>query len=194
MSTADLDYGRQRPNQWESVDMSVALWTLVIFLARVADVSLGTIRVQFIVRRQRVKAALTGFVEVLIFIVIVSRVIRDIEHWPYVLAYAGGFATGTLLGMMLADRFSRRVIQVTIVAHEPEAGLEAAVREAGFALTRYAGVGRDGPVEVLDVICTAGEMPHLSTLVTGLDPRAFLFTHELAGLRGGVVYGLKSKV
>ena len=35
------------------------------------------------------------------------------------------------------------------------AALKAALREAGFALTRYDGSGRDGPVAVLDVICTA---------------------------------------
>ena len=174
--------------------MSIPVWTLVIFLARVADVSLGTIRVQFIVRRQKFRAAVTGFVEVLIFILIVSRVIRDIEHWPYVLAYAGGFAIGTLLGMVLAEKLAKRVVQATIVARGLDADLEAAIREEGFALTRYQGVGRDGPVEVLDVICTSRELARLSAMVTRLDPKAFLFTHELAGLRGGAVYGLKGKV
>jgi uncharacterized protein YebE (UPF0316 family) len=170
------------------------MWALVIFMARVADVSLGTIRVQFIVRRQKIKAALIGFVEVLIFIMIVGRVLRDMDHWPYLVAYAGGFAAGTLLGMVLAERFSKRVVQATIVARGQSASLEGAIRDAGFALTRYEGVGRDGPVEVLDVICTSGEMARLSPLVTHLDPKAFLFIHDLAGLSGGAVYGLKSKV
>ena len=66
------------------------LWTLVIYVARGFDVSLGTIRVHFIVRQKKTLATLIGFVEVLIFILIVSRVIQDIQHWPYVLAYAGG--------------------------------------------------------------------------------------------------------
>ena len=66
--------------------MEVLLWTLIIFVARVFDVSLGTIRVHFIVRQKKSLAALTGFVEVMIFILIVSRVIQDIQHWPYVLA------------------------------------------------------------------------------------------------------------
>ena len=88
--------------------MEILGWTLVIFFARVADVGLGTIRVQFIVRRKKLPAAMIGFVEVLIFILIVSRVIRDIQHWPYVLAYAGGFAAGTLLGMYLSEKFAQR--------------------------------------------------------------------------------------
>jgi uncharacterized protein YebE (UPF0316 family) len=71
--------------------MDLAAWTVIIFLARMLDVSLGTLRAQFIVRRKKLMAGLTGFVDVLIFIMIVGRLIQDIQHFPYVLAYAGGF-------------------------------------------------------------------------------------------------------
>ena len=135
--------------------MEMLIWTTVIFLARVLDVSLGTVRVQFIVRRRKVLAALTGFIEVLIFILIVSRVIQDIQHWPYVLAYAGGFSTGTLLGMHLSEKLSRQMVQVTVISNAQNSEVESAIREAGFAVTRYEGAGRDGPVDVLDVVCTS---------------------------------------
>ncbi len=174
--------------------MSVLGWTLFIFFARVCDVGLGTIRVQLIISRKKLLAAAIGFVEVLIYILIVSRVIRDIEYWPYLLAYAGGFSVGTLLGMWLADKLSHQVVQVTVISHEPGPAVEMAIREAGFALTRYPGEGRDGPVAVLDVICTARGLASLRKKVQGVDPRAFVYSHELAGLQGGSVYGLKSKM
>jgi uncharacterized protein YebE (UPF0316 family) len=174
--------------------MEVLIWTAIIFLARVIDVGLGTIRVQFIVRRKKILAALTGFVEVLIFILIVSRIIHDIQHWPYVLAYAGGFAAGTLMGMFLSERLSQQVVQATVICNGPREEMETAVREAGFALTRYEGIGRDGPVAVLDVVCTARGLGRLTRVVTTADPKAFLYTQELAALRGGYVLGLKSKL
>jgi len=174
--------------------MDVLAWTLVIFLARVLDVSLGTIRVQYIVRRKKVVAALIGFVEVLIFILIVSRVIQDIQHWPYVLAYAGGFATGTMIGIALTERFDRRVVQASFICHGLGDQIEGAVREAGFALTRYDAIGRDGHVEVMDVVCSSGQLTRLIDLVIKIDPRAFLYTQELSSLQGGYVYGLKGKV
>jgi uncharacterized protein YebE (UPF0316 family) len=170
------------------------IWTLVIFAARVFDVSLGTIRVHFIVRGKKSLAALTGFVEVLIFILIVSRVIQDIQHWPYVLAYAGGFATGTLLGMHLTEKLSRQMVQVTVISNGQSEEVEAVLRAAGFALTRYGGMGRDGSVHVLDVVCASRGLADLIGLVTGTDPKAFLYSQELSALRGGHVYGLKSKV
>ena len=170
------------------------IWTLVIFVARVFDVSLGTIRVHYIVRQKKPLAALTGFVEVLIFILIVSRVIQDIQHWPYVLAYAGGFATGTLLGMHLTEVLSRQMVQVTVISNGPSVAVEAALREAGFALTHYGGTGRDGSVNVLDVVCASRGLADLIEIVTRTDPKAFLYSQELSASRGGHVYGLKSKV
>lgn len=174
--------------------MDMLVWTLVIFVARVVDVALGTIRVYFIVRQKKALAALTGFLEVLIFILIVSRVIQDIQHLPYVLAYAGGFATGTLLGMYLTEKLSRQVVQVTVIYHEQSGDVEAALRQAGFGLTRYGGIGRDGSVRVLDVVCAAQGLADLIETVTRLDPSAFLYSQPLSGVRGGHVYGIKSKV
>lgn len=173
---------------------NIYLWTLIIFLARVCDVGLGTVRVQFIIRSKKLLAAVIGFVEVLIFILIVSRVIQDIHHWPYVLAYAGGFATGTLLGMALTERFTQRLVQATVICNGSLESLETALRDAGFAMTRYQGIGRDGPVNVIDVICSSKGLSRLSGVVNRVEPDAFLYTHELIGLRGGYVYGLKSKV
>ena len=174
--------------------MDMFVWTLVIFVARVFDVSLGTIRVHFIVRQKKAPATLIGFVEVMIFILIVSRVIQDIQHWPYVLAYAGGFATGTLLGMHLTEKLSRQVVQVTVISNGQSREVETALREAGFALTRYGGVGRDGSVDILDVVCTSRGLAALIETVTRADPKAFLYSQELSGLRGGHVYGIKSKI
>ena len=173
--------------------MEVVLWTALIFLARVVDVGLGTIRVQFIMRRQKLMAALIGFVEILIFILVVSRVIQDIDYWPYVLAYAAGFATGTLVGIYMAEKVTRRILQVTIICNGAWQEVEKAVREAGFALTRYDGMGRDGHVEVIEAVCTAKHLPRLTQVVLAADPKAFLYTQELAGFQGGYVYGLKGK-
>jgi len=85
-------------------------------------------------------------------------------------------------------------VHTTVICNGSREELEAALREAGFALTRYDGSGRDGPVAVLDVICTATSLPHLLKVVRGTDPKAFFFTQELSALQGGYVLGLKSKL
>jgi uncharacterized protein YebE (UPF0316 family) len=174
--------------------MEVIGWTLIIFFARVIDVGLDAFRVQFIVRRKAFLAGVIGFVEVLIFILIVSRVISDIQHWTYVVAYAAGFATGTALGTRLSDRLSHRAAQATVISNGPSAQVEDALREAGFAMTRYEGFGRDGRVDVIDVVCGSRQLPQLMKLVKMADPKAFVYVQDLAGLRGGYVFGLRSRV
>lgn len=174
--------------------MDTIIWTLIIFFARVFDVSLGTLRVQFIIRRRKLWAAVTGFVEIIIYMLIVSRVIQDIDTWPYLLAYAAGFATGTLVGMTLSQKLSRQIMQVTVISNGAHQQVEDAVRGAGFALTRYTGVGRDGPVDAMEVVCSSRQLARLFELVADIEPKAFVYTRELDRLRGGFVYGLKSKV
>lgn len=176
------------------------LWALGIFLSRLVDVGLGTLRVQMIVRRRKYLAAAIGFVEILIYILVVSRVIADIGNWRgwesvlNVVAYAAGFATGTLAGIAISERAGRGVLEVTIISREPAEQIEQPLRQAGFALTRHEGVGREGHVDVLVAVCRARELPRLLDAVTEADPRAFIYTHELAGLRGGHIYGVKSKL
>jgi uncharacterized protein YebE (UPF0316 family) len=109
------------------------------------------------------------------------------------LAYAAGFATGTLLGMSLSERLSRQVIQVTVISNGAQQRVEEAVRTAGYALTRFSGVGRDGPVDAMEVVCSSTQLAPLVELVTRTEPKAFVYTRELDGLRGGFVYGLKNK-
>ncbi len=180
---------------WDVILLSVA-----IFFSRVVDVGMGTIRVQMIVRRRKYVAALIGFFEILIYILVVSQVISgmhdltSIVSWVQVVVYAAGFATGTLMGVFLSERMARGVVEVTVIGHEPHDALEAAVREAGFALTRYSGVGRQGRVAVLSAVVSMGDVARLVRVVTAADPDAFVYTQELAGLRGGYVYGVKSKL
>jgi uncharacterized protein YebE (UPF0316 family) len=82
---------------------------------------------------------LTCILEVHIFVLIVSRVIQDIQHWPYVLAYSGGFAMGTLLGMHLSERLPKQVVQATVKSKRWSSEVEVAIREAGSALTQLKG-------------------------------------------------------
>ena len=170
------------------------LWAVVIFCSRVADVGLGTVRVQLIVRRRKFLEAAIGFVEISIYIMVVSRVINDIQNWQNVVAYAGGFAVGTLVGMTLSERMSHGVVQVTVIPREPWSQVEQSLRQAGFALTRHSGIGREGQVEVLTAVCSEKELSRLTEVVADVDPKAFVYTQELAGLRGGYVYGIKSKL
>ncbi|MBM3708916.1 MAG: DUF2179 domain-containing protein [Actinobacteria bacterium] len=174
--------------------MQILLWTLAIFFGRIADVTLGTIRINFIVRHKKIFAALIGFIEVIIFIFVVSRVIRDLDNNLYgIFAYGAGFAAGTIIGMFISDRLTADFISINIISKERSSEIEKLLRGEGFGATCYDAVGRDGHVKVINVVCKQTFLPKLSRMVFNEDPNAFLNTHLIGSYRGGFLYGLKKK-
>ena len=118
--------------------MQILLWTLAIFFGRIADVTLGTIRINFIVRHKKIFAALVGFLEVTIFIFVVSRVIKDIDNNFYgIFAYGAGFAAGTIIGMFISDKLTRDFISINIISKEKSNEIEQILRNEGFGATCY---------------------------------------------------------
>jgi uncharacterized protein YebE (UPF0316 family) len=90
------------------------VFTAVIFCLRLIDVSLGTVRLLMIGRGQRKIAPLLGFVEVTIWVVAISQVISNLDNIVNVLAYSGGFAAGTLVGMWIEDRLPLGYVGISI--------------------------------------------------------------------------------
>ncbi|MCA9319888.1 MAG: DUF2179 domain-containing protein, partial [Planctomycetes bacterium] len=83
-----------------------ALLALVIFLARIGDVSIGTLRTILVFRGRSIPAAVLGFFEVLIWITAAGQVIRNLDAWYLTIAYAGGFAMGNIVGIWLESKLA----------------------------------------------------------------------------------------
>ena len=174
--------------------MEIFLWSMAIFFGRIIDVSLGTIRINFIIKHKKLFAALVGFIEVIIFIFVAARVIRDIDNNIFgIFAYGAGFAAGTVLGMIISERLSRDFLSINIISKESSAEIEELLRENGFGATCYEGFGKEGKVKIINVVCNQSYVPKLSKIVFEKDPKAFLSTHTLGAHKGGFLYGMKKK-
>ncbi len=174
--------------------METLWWVLAIFFGRIVDVALGTIRINFIVRHKKFFAALVGFVEVTIFIYVVSRVIQDLSgNFFGILAYGAGFAAGTIVGMTISDKLSQDLISINIISRQNSTEIEKLLRDAGFGATCYNGVGKYGEVKIINIVCRQKFVPKLSRIVFEEDPTAFLSTHVVGTHRGGFLFGSKKK-
>jgi uncharacterized protein YebE (UPF0316 family) len=169
-------------------------WALFIFISRIIDVSLGTLRVQMIVNRKKIAAGIIGFVEILIFILIVSKVLQDIGNWMNVLAYCGGFSAGNIVGISITEKFSHDIISVGIISknHWPE--IEQRLREEGFGVTRNIGYGLEGELQVLRIISSRNLFPKIRDIALEYDRRAFITSYLIVGKSGGYMYNVKSKI
>src|SRR5512136_1275959 len=88
---------------------------ILIFCARICDVSLGTIRVIFVSRGYRYLAPVLGFFEISIWLLAIGQIMRNLNNWTAYLAYAAGFALGTFVGITLEERLSIGMVIVRVI-------------------------------------------------------------------------------
>ena len=174
--------------------MSVVLWTLAIFFGRIIDVSLGTIRINFIIKRKKLFAAAIGFFEVTIFVAVIARVIQDLSSNIYgILAYGAGFAVGTFIGVTISDRLSKDLISTNVISKNKSLEIEDFLRKEGFGATSYNGYGREGDVKIINIVCRQKHYSRLNKILSTIDPDSFITSHTLENQKGGYLYGLKKK-
>ncbi|BAJ62537.1 DUF5698 domain-containing protein [Anaerolinea thermophila] len=120
----------------ESVlSLEVILTALMIFVMRVVDMSMDTLRILFVVRGKKLITWVLGFLQSLIFIVAVARVLGGDVHPLSVLAYAAGFATGNIVGMFIEDKMAIGHVRITIISTAAGSQIAQALRESGYAVT-----------------------------------------------------------
>lgn len=179
------------------MDSNIYIGAGIIFFSRVIDVAMGTFRVQMIVRRKKLIAGVLGFFEVLIFILIVSKVIQDIGNWFNVFAYCGGFAVGNVVEIYISEKISKEIISVGIISRSKWQEIEERLRDEGFGVTRNIGYGKDGEVQMLRVICERNYFPKVREISLEYDRKAFITSYLIAGKSGGHmsrINGIKSKL
>lgn len=154
------------------------LLALLIFVARVFDVSLGTFRHAMIIRSKRGLAFCIAFVESLIWIFAVSKVITDVTDPLTAFAFALGFASGTFVGITMESflKIGEQVVKVFSVK-----GREVAVilRGEGFRVTEFSGKGRDGEVVLLFVQVRRREAKKVLKTARGIDKQCFLVVEDI---------------
>ena len=171
----------------------IIYWSLIIFVARIVDVSLGTIRINMIVRRKKILAATIGFFEVAIFISIIVRIVQQVDSIYGILAYAAGFAVGTIIGVIISEKLSRDLISTNIISKKHSDDIKEVLKEEGYGITCYNGKGINGEVEIINVVCSQLNAKRMDKLVYNTDPKAFMASYMLDKIRGGFMRGLKKK-
>ncbi len=175
------------------MDLNIILTSLFIFVCRVTDVSLGTVKLIYIIQGRRVIAAIIGFFEVSIFLLAIAKAIGGIHHPISVIAYAGGFATGTLLGITIEGKLALGWTQVSIISpkHSPE--IIDTLRAVGFGLTVVDGQGLHGPVELIFSVARRRDAREILKIVDSLDKSAFVTMNDSRHIIGGYLYTNKKK-
>lgn len=164
-------------------------YALLIFVLRVVNYAISTMRLVFIARNMKVRAAITAFFEALIFAVVIAGVVSDLQNVINLTAYCLGAAVGSYVGMWLEGRFIVSYTTVTIITREKGQAIANLLREHGYGVTLTRGEGRDGPVDVLRSSTISRDVPHMNDLIKKLNPDAFIETESARSLTRGWIPG-----
>lgn len=133
----------------------------------------------FVSKGLKGKAAILGFFEVLIWIIIVAQIFQNLDNWLNYIAYAGGFATGTFFGMFIEEKMKMGVQIFRIIVGQESEKLVGKLKEANFRVTEIAGVGKYGPVKVIFSVAQRKRWHELAEIVNENAPSAFYSVEDV---------------
>jgi uncharacterized protein YebE (UPF0316 family) len=159
---------------------------LLIFVARVADVTLGTLRIIFVSRGKRRLAPILGFFEVLIWIVAIGQLVQNLSSVTSYLGYAAGFAAGNYVGMLIEDRLAigTQVVRAIIAGNGEE--VIHHLHDAGFGVTGVDGQGATGPVKLIYAVVKRKHIKEVMRIIHNVHPKAFVTIEDVRSSEEGI--------
>lgn len=157
----------------------------IIFGLRVTDMTLDTLRVLFVIRGRKPLAWILGFFQSALWVIAISTVLGNLDNLWNIVGYAGGFATGNVVGMLIEERLAIGHGHMRIISSRRGTAIAEAVRQAGYAATEFAGRGKDGTVAVISCSVARKDINPLKSQVYQIDPEAFITVEEIRPLHRG---------
>ena len=157
----------------------------LIFLLRVTDMALDTLRVLVVMRGRKWTAWVLGFFQSIIFVTAITSVLANLDNPLNLLGYAAGFATGNVVGMLIEERLAIGHIQLSIISPGRGAAVAARLREQGYAITEIPARGKDGMVTLLSCSVLRKNVEQVQKLVNEVDPAAFVTAEDVRPVRRG---------
>ncbi len=168
------------------MELSTLLIPLSIFAAEVCVVTLGTLRIIFVARGQKLLAPLLGFFESFIWLVAISQIMRDHSDWSCFIAFALGFALGNYLGICVEKRLALGTVIVRIITHRDAGALIMRLRNANCGVTAVEGHGATGKVQIVMTVVKRKQLPEITALIETHHPSAFFSVSDLQAASEGV--------
>ncbi len=158
---------------FQSEAFTFILLPVLIFLARVFDVSFGTIRIIFISRGRKYLAPVIGFFEILIWLVAIGKVMQNLSNVFCYVAYAGGFAAGNFTGMWIEEKLAMGTLIVQIVTKQDASALIESLRASGYGVTAVPAQGTTGKVHIVYSVIKRSALKDFVAIIKRFNPKAF---------------------
>ena len=162
------------------------LLPLLIFIARICDVTIGTMRIIMISKGKKLLAPVLGFFEILIWITVIGKIMQNLSNPVCYVAYAGGFAIGNYVGMKVEEKLAIGLIVLRIITQKDASELIKVLREMGFGITEVDAIGKGKKVHVIYSIIKRHDVSVVVEKINNFNPKAFYTIEDIREVSQGV--------
>lgn len=170
------------------------LLPLLIFLARIIDVTMDTLRIIFVSKGNKIAAPILGFFEILIWLIAITRIMENLDNITTYIAYASGFAVGNYVGLLVEQKLAIGTQLIRIITAKDASVLIENLRDKGFGLTAIDAEGKDGTVHVIFLNIRRKLVPQIIGIVNNCNPKAFYSIEDVRAVNvtnGSYITGIK---
>jgi uncharacterized protein YebE (UPF0316 family) len=171
---------------YDSPIFSYLVLPVLIVLARICDVTIGTLRIIVLSRGHRYLAPLLGFFEVLVWITVTAKIIQNLHNPICYVAYAGGFALGNLVGIIVEERLAMGMVVIRIISSQDATQLVNMLRDGGYGVTSIPAQGSSGLVQVIFSVIKRSNLDKVVEIVKKFNPKAFYSIEDVRFVAEGV--------
>lgn len=167
---------------------SFLILPLLIFLARICDVSINTIRIIYMLGGRRFTATLLGFFEAFIWLLVIREIFKHLDNWLCYVAYPAGFACGIFVGMIIEEKIAYGKVIVRIITRKDVTSLIQYLNTQHFRFTKVNAEGPDGPETLVFTVLDRERLDDLLNKLKELIPTAFYTIEKVkAAAEGGAL-------
>ena len=164
------------------VDSEFFRWVLLpllIFTARILDVSIGTIKIIFIAKGQKILPPIMAFFEIMIWVIAMGEIMKNLDNVLYYLAYGGGFAMGNFVGIYIESKLALGNIALRIITRKEADELIEFLKSENYGFTVFNGTGATGKVNLIYMVIKRKEQKKVIEIIQRFNPKAFISIEDV---------------
>lgn len=159
---------------------------LLIFAARILDVTLGTMRIIYVSKGLKYLAPLVGFFEVIIWLLAIRVIMQNLNNVVCFLAYGAGFAMGNYVGLYVERKLAVGKLLIRVITQQDSVELIKLLRSKGFGVTNIDAQGAEGKVQILYVIIKRQDYGKVAEAIQRFNPKSFFTVSDAGWVSQGI--------
>lgn len=155
------------------------VFPILIFIARICDVSLAMLRTVLASKGYKQIVPFIGFFEVLIWLAAISQIMNNLNNWVCYIAWAGGYATGSYIGLYIEEKIALGIQVIRIITNQESEELINELKNKNYGITLVDAKGARGPVKMIFTVVPRKSVKEVVTLINQYTPKSFYSVEDV---------------